>query len=68
MDHLKKIRKLVKLGMTTKEATLFVREIAQEWYRFGWDDGMEDVVESFADIQPFDTQFSKALTPKATKK
>ena len=64
----KHIEKLKKLGMSSKEAMLFVRSIAQHWYTFGWDDGMDDIMETFPDIEPFDTQFNKSLTPPIKKK
>lgn len=63
---LKKINKLKKLGMSSQKAMLFVRSIAYEWYLNGHKDGMHDYPIEFENeiSEPFDTQFSKLLTPK----
>lgn len=70
----RKIQKLIKLGMSKKEAMLFVREIAFEWFEEGGSGYTSRPVSTFLGTamqitagEPFDTRFSKMLSHKPKK-
>jgi hypothetical protein len=66
MDNtLKQIRKLTKAGLSIKQATYIIREVANEWYFKGTDAEIdlhtEQVINPFTSTESFDSQFSKAI-------
>lgn len=56
----KQINKLKKLGMSSKEAMLFVHDIAELWYLIGKNDGVSEAT-GISTI-PFESQFNKILS------
>lgn len=70
---IKEIKKLEKLGMTPKQAMLFVRNLSLLWFKKGKESTLHlskgDVFQAALIYpEPFDTQFNKTLSKPIKKK